>query len=222
MKKSHVLTVAGASTILAAITGHAQCTNGLSRFYVDADMGAAFQQDAAIKNSPFGNSGEVQFDPGLRANIRLGYNLSRSFAAEFETGVVWNSINNFSTPNGDNKANTLGYSADLYEIPLLANVIYRPLHGAFQPYIGAGCGGVAGMFTSQHIPLFASGFSDTDWTFAYQAEAGLRYVVSKSVQLGIAYQFLGTTEHDWTDSGDTLKTDGTMTHAVVASFIWEF
>jgi opacity protein-like surface antigen len=223
MKRSNVLSVAGASALFAAWSGHAQC---VSNFYVDAALGAAFQQNVSIHASAFGNSGNVEFDPGIRADLHFGYNITQSFAAEIESGVIWNNINNFHTPNGDNKASTLGYSADLYEVPVLANFVYRPFHGAFQPYIGVGCGGTAGIFDSEHVPLYSNvysdGFNATDWTFAYQAELGLKYAITKSIQLGIGYEFLGTTAHDWTNDGYTLKTSGTLTHAVVASFSWEF
>ena len=188
MKKSHVLTLVGASTVLAAFESRAQCTNCASPFYIDAGLGLAIQQDAEIQNSPFGNSGDVQFDPGLRADIHLGYKLNHSFSVELETGVIWNTVNNFRTPGGDNKASTQGYNADLYELPLLANFVYRPLHGAFQPFIGIGGGGAATMFDAANIPLFANHFSVTDWTFAYQAEVGFSYAVSRSVKLGLAYE----------------------------------
>jgi opacity protein-like surface antigen len=223
MKRSNVLTVAGVSTLLAAWTGHAQSVNN---FYFDTGLGAAFQQDASIHASAFGNSGNVEFDPGIRADLHFGYNITRCFAAEIESGVIWNNIKNFQTPGGDNKASTLGYSAELYEVPVLANFIYRPLHGAFQPYIGVGCGGTAGIFDSENVPLYSNAnsgrFNANDWTFAYQAELGLKYAITSSIQLGLGYEFLGTTSHDWTDNGYTLKTGGTMTHAVVASFTWEF
>ncbi len=222
MKKSRVLTAVGASTVLAASAGHAQCTNSFSRFYVDAGLGAAFQQDAGIRNSPFGNSGNVQFDAGPRGDLHFGYYLTRSFAAEFQTGVIWNTISNFQTPNGDNKPATLGYSADLYEVPFLANLVYRPLHGAIQPYIGVGCGGAAGDFVASNVPLFEPHFNAVDFTFAYQAELGINFAVSRSMKLGVAYELLGTTDHNWSDNGYSLKIDGTLTHAVVASFIWEF
>jgi len=86
MKRSLGLAVAGATLIFAA-DGQAQDTN---RFYLDAKAGVALAQDASILTSPFGNSGSIHFDTGLRADLGLGYNLCDSFAVELEPGVIWN------------------------------------------------------------------------------------------------------------------------------------
>ncbi len=205
--------------MLAAVHGSAQSAD---RFYLDAAVGPALQQDDSIKVSSFGNSGHVEFDTGVRADLRLGYDLCPHFSAELESGFTWNTVHNFNTALGDNESSTLGYNADLYEIPMLVNLIYRPLHGAFQPYIGVGCGGAVGIFDTSNVPLYSSNFGATDWTFAYQGEIGFKYQASRHVEVGLAYEFLGTTDHNWTDGGYTLKTDGTMTHSFLATLTWRF
>ncbi len=205
--------------MLAAVGASAQAAD---HYYLDVDMGAAFQPDANIQVSMFGNDGKVQFDTGFRGNVRLGYNFCEHFAAELESGVVWNPVVNFHSAAGDNEASALGYNADLYQIPILVNAIYRPFHGAFKPYLGVGVGGVAGHFDSSNIPLYAPNFSDTDFTFAYQGEAGVKYSIGHRTELGVAYEFLGTTDHNWSQNGYVLKTDGTMTHAVMATLTVRF
>lgn len=219
MKSARKITAVG-TTLLVAATAHSRA-QAADKLYLDINAGPAITQDAAIQNSPFGNTSNVQFDNGLRAGLGVGYNVTPSFAAELETGVIWNSVHSIQ----NNDLSALNASADLYQIPILANAIYKPLHGSFQPYIGVGLGGVAGIFDSSNIPLFGppgAGFSDTDFTFAYQAKVGFKYAVSDHVDLGLAYEFLGTTDHNWTDGGHTLKTDGTMTHAILATFTWRF
>ncbi len=226
MKESCKITLAGISLVLAAAHTHAQCTNqcasvselSVSRLYLGADIGAAFQQDDSIRSSAFGNSGKVDYDAGLRAGVHLGYNWLPCFATELETGVIYNDINSI---NG-NVFSNFGASGALYEIPLLVNFIYKPLHGRFQPYVGAGCGGAVTIFDSSAAPLFGSNFNDSDFAFAYQGEVGFKYSVSRHVQLGLAYQFLGTTDHSWSDHGVPFKTDGIMTHSIVATFDWRF
>ena len=100
------------------------------------------------------------------------------------------------------------------------------LKGGWTPYVGAGVGGAATYLTAQNVPLFGFGchtsYSSTDFTFAYQATAGLKYAISENIELGIAYKFTGTTDHNWSDNGVTFKTDGTVTHAVLASLTWKF
>lgn len=219
MKSPRKIAAVG-TTLWMAATAHSQAQSA-DKLYLNVNAGPAITQDASIQNSPFGNTGNIRFDTGLRADLGLGYEVTPSFAAELETGVIWNGVHSIQ----NNNLSSLNASADLYQIPVLADVIYKPLHGSFQPYVGAGFGGVAGLFDSSNVPLFAppgSSYSATDWTFAYQFEAGFKYAVSEKIELGLAYKFLATSNHDWTDSGVTLKTDGTMTHAILATFTWRF
>lgn len=215
MKTSRGLTIIGGALLLATVQSRAQSADKL---YLDLDLGAAVPQSTEIRVSPLGNNGNVQYDAGVRGGVTLGYNFSPSFAAELETGVIWNSIRSIR----GNVVSTTSSGADLYQIPLLANFIYKPFHGAFTPYIGVGAGGESGIFESSNVPLFGSEFHDEDFTFAYQAEAGFKYSISPGVELGLGYKFLGTTDHSWSDHGVNFKTDGTMTHAVMVTLGWQF
>ena len=217
------MTTVGATLLLAAASGHAQFADKL---YFDVDGGGAFQQDIAIKNGTgFGNPpGNVKFDTGWRAGADVGYNFCKYFAAEVESGVIWNDINMGSSPA---LSAIPSAKAHLEEVPLLVNGIYKfPLEGSFKPYVGVGVGGVFGIFDSSNIPGSGPGaaptYRDTDCVFAYQAEAGFKYSVSTHMDLGVAYKFVGTTDHNWHDNNITLKTDGTMTHTILATFTWRF
>ncbi len=217
MKNALGMTMAGTTLLLAATAAQAQSADKL---YLDVRAGVALPQDAAIQYSPYGNSGNVEFDAGLHVGVNFGYHLCRSFAAELETGVLWNSINAI---NG-NHPSSMGGSADLYQIPVLANLVYQPLHGAFVPFASVGVGGVAGMFDSSSLALFgpAANYSDMNFVFAYQATLGFKYAVSEHFELGLAYQFLGTTGNDWSDHGVPFKTDGVVTHSIMATLTWRF
>lgn len=215
MKTSIGLTVVGTSLLLAAQSRG----QSADKFYLDVNVGGAIPQNSKIQVSPFGNSGDVAFDAGVRGGLALGYHITPSFAAQLESGIVWNNVHSI---HGNTISSFPGASAEIYEVPMLADFIYKPLHGAFQPYIGAGVGGAATIFDSSNLPLYGSSFSDTDFTFAYQAQAGFKYAVNSNVELGIAYEFLGTLDHHWSDHGVTFKTDGTMTHAIMATLTWRF
>ena len=69
----------------------------------------------------------------------------------------------------------------------------------------------SGMGTS--ILGFAS-----DFTFGYQGSLGLKYAISENCDLGIAYKFLGTSDHDMGRFG----TDGTLTHSLLATLTFRF
>jgi OOP family OmpA-OmpF porin len=221
MKKSLLFAIAGTGSLWAAQAG-AQTSQPYalaagaetSKMYVTVDAGAAWQQNLNAKGN-----GEISFDTGFRSDVALGYNFCKDFSAELETGVIDNSINSIA----GRPLSSYGASADVYEIPMLVNAIYRvPLKGAWTPYVGAGVGGVATCLDAKNVPLLNPSYSSTDFTFAYQATAGLKYAVSKNIELGIAYKFIGTTDHNWSDDNVNVKTDGSVTHAVLASFTWKF
>jgi opacity protein-like surface antigen len=217
MKNALGMTMAGTTLLLAANAVQAQSANN---WYWDVRAGVALPQDTAIKSSPYGGGGDIDFDAGLHVGVALGYRLSPSVAMELETGVLWNSVNEI---NGNNFSN-VGGSADFYQIPVLANVVYTPLHGAFSPFIGVGVGEVTAIFDSSHLPLFGpgTGYSDTDFVFAYQATAGFKYAVNERLDLGLAYQFLDAARNDWSDHGVPFETGDVRTHSIMATLTWRF
>jgi len=221
MKNSHKTSIAGIAVLLAATTQiHAQSTN---KWYVGADAGVALTQNLGITQSPFGYDGDVKFDTGVRGGLTLGYEIKPCLSVELQAGLVENDV---SAIHGNNLS--AGANASLYQIPVLVNAIYKPLHGAFQPYLGVGAGFEAGIFDisgitpASNVSLFAPSFNDSDLTFAYQAQAGFTYSLCSHCAVGVAYKFLGTTEHNWSSNGNQLKTDGILTHAIVASLTWKF
>lgn len=208
------LAAAGATLLLAATKGHAQSADNV---FLSIGAGGAFQQDVAIQSGFNGVPGHIQFAPGWCITGEAGYSFSRLFSADVESGLIWNSI----TTVGDQSLAGIA-SAHLSEIPVLANGFFTYPVGHFKPYVGAGLGLAVGVFDSSNIPGTASTFNDTDVTFAYQFQAGLKYSLSQNLELGLSYKFLGTTRHGWTDSGISLNTDGTMTHLLEANLTWRF
>ena len=220
MKNSHKLTTVGATLLLAATGGYAQSAD---KFYVNVDGGAAFQNDVTIDPAINGPGNTIKFDTGFRAGAELGYNINRSFAVELEVGIIRNTINQA----GNQPLSSYGANAELNEIPLLVNGIYTfQLKGDFKPYVGVGVGMMAGILNSSKVTGLSSNnnptYDGTDYTFAYQAELGFKYLLNKHINLGLAYKFTGTTDHSWTDNNINLKTDGTMTHSIEATFTWRF
>lgn len=220
MKHTHSLALVGTTLILGAARAQADFADHL---YLDVAAGPAFAQNPTVQSAPY-TGGEVDFNTGFRGDVVLGYNICRSWAVELNTGVVWNSVDSI---NG-NTLSKYSASADLYQIPLMVNAIYKvPLKGPFKPYIGAGVGVIVGMFDSSGIPglYFPGGsqdFNATDTVFAYQAEVGCEYHIGEHAQFDLAYKFLGTTGYTWNANNSPLKTDGVITHAVTVSFGWRF
>lgn len=198
--------VAGAPTLLKA-------DDNADRFYVHADAGATFIQNVGFRVSIPSLSGAFSqhFSPGARGDVAVGYKLTDSLAVEIETGALWNRS---------------GSSVDLYQIPLLENLVYRAhLGNGWTPYIGAGAGAVFGIFSApvvQHGGTSATDTSDDDVTFGFQGKAGISYAISPCADVDLGYAFLGSFEHHWNIDGVHFDSDKIYTHAVLLSFCWKF
>jgi len=179
--------------------------------YLNADLGAAFEQKVGIQGAD-----RIDFHNGVRGDIAIGYQATEWFAAEFATGVIWNSADRI----GNAQVTSFDASLDLYQIPIMANFIFStPSWHGFKPYLGAGGGGVAAMIDFQR-PL--GSIRDTDLVIGYQGFAGLNYQISEHVTAGLGYKYLRSEDHSWIENGVTLKTGGTAVHSVTASVIWSF
>ena len=214
----HLITVAGAAIIMSA-TG-ASASDWVNSLYLSIDGGGVFQQDVTMTETALpGVRENTTFNPGARGDFIVGYNLDKSWAVELESGVICNSIDKIGAVSLD----SAGVDFDFCSVPILANVIYKvPTGNAWTPYFGVGAGGVVGR-TDYQSP-WASHCSDTTLTFAYQAKAGVDYALTKNASFGIAYKFLGAFDQRYYLSTlhDHIKLDGIYTHAVVASFTWNF
>jgi opacity protein-like surface antigen len=131
---SHGLAAAGATLLLAAANGHAQQFTDnefVKNVYVGMDSGFAFQRNMAMDSSFNGSPGNITFNVGWTLNGNIGYRFSDYFAAELDTGVIWNSINKVGDQNLSGVA-----SAHLAEIPVLPNLVFTDLTFAYQVEAG--------------------------------------------------------------------------------------
>lgn len=216
---SRLIEVVGFALILCGV--NARAADWLDRTYLNVDIGPSFVQDAAInwttKLRPFTFRGSrtVEFQTGIRGDVAVGYNMSDAWAIELESGMMWNAT---------------GDEEQLYQIPILVNVIYKiPLKNSWTPYFGAGAGGVVSdlsLLTAAAPFASLMRTSDTDLAFAYQAMAGIKYAISGHAQIDLGYKFFGTLDQRWASNhsgfSTTLTSNGIYTHAVLASFTWRF
>lgn len=199
-----------------------------------AKVGASylFQQDTTLTETIVAvgsQSGTAAFNPGFRGDLTLGYNFNQHWAAEFDTGVLWSSIDKFNGISLDSLPYAARWSLDTYTVPFLANVIYKlPLKGPWSAYVEAGAGGAANILTytaNTYDP------GDCKFGFAYQAEAGLQYALTKNFSIGINYKFLGTANPAWqfnvAVAGNPpavyrFKENGFYTHSIGINLTWTF
>jgi opacity protein-like surface antigen len=184
------------------------------KWYVGGDVGATFQQNlGGIKHNGVPESGDIEFDPGVRVDLNVGYNLNQSFAVELEGGFSYNGV----SKTGDTKR-TDSY---LCQVPLLVNGIYKySFNDKWQAYGGVGIGGVASTLNLKDSS--GSSSSDTDYQFGYQAMLGVKYLINANWECDLGYKLLGTLDHDWTFQGAKIETDPTFSHSVLLSLTYKF
>lgn len=165
------------------------------RAYFDGDIGGSIMPDADFKEY-FGNSiasgSKVAFDPGFRMGLRGGYGLTDWFAAEFETGLMFNSIDSIG---GATEAD-----AWLSQIPCLVNARFQlSRFDKLTPYFGVGVGFSVNTLDADDIVYNGGWLEGTMSTvvFAYQGFAGLRYMINDQMGLSVEYRYFATTESEW-------------------------
>ncbi|MGZ4964305.1 MAG: outer membrane beta-barrel protein [Limisphaerales bacterium] len=192
-----------------------------TKSYFGVDAGASFVQGETLKDT---EGQKAHFNPGVRADLTWGLMLNQNLGLQLQTGVIWNHMkrvgNVVPPPPPATEETYESGKGELYQIPLLLNVVYKICpEKCLSPYLGVGAGGEAAMFDAQ----FPSGkLSDTDFTFAYQAFGGLRYKLCSNANVALGYKFLGTTSHDWKENSLQVRTDKLFTHAVVLALTWHY
>src|SRR5439155_1274015 len=81
------------------------------------EMGPSYLSDVNYHQAAGGitTARITRFDPGVRGDLDLGFNLNDTFKMELETGAIWNTGKQF----GRIKTNDLQFQDDYYQIPLL-------------------------------------------------------------------------------------------------------
>lgn len=169
-----------------------------NRLYFKFDGGAAVLQRTSVKDL-FGGvppDTTVDFEPGARFGVAFGYHATEWFAAELETGIMANSLENITGASS--------LDADVFTVPLMVNARFQlPNRSRFTPYIGVGVGGTSSVLDVDHIDYFGTYFSGSasDVVFAFQGFAGFRVALNEHMGLGLEYHFIHsdgpTYEVDW-------------------------
>jgi len=191
----HPLAPTACTIVLVLLTVSSAQGQAEGRAYFDGDLGGSIMPDADFKEyfgNPIASGSKVEFDPGFRMGLRGGYGVTDWFAAEFETGIMVNSIHSIS---GATKAD-----AFLSNIPCLLNARFQlSKFDRVTPYIGAGVGFSVVVLDADNITMSGGWLEGTMSTvvFAYQGFAGLRYNFNENIGLSVEYRYFATTEPEW-------------------------
>jgi opacity protein-like surface antigen len=163
--------------------------------YIRAGVGPSIFQDGKLQQfSTQGFSGPanqpVSYDTGVAFDAALGYAFDKYFGVDFESGYVWARIHNI--PGYDANGSSIG------NVPLLVNgTLSLPIpHTNIVPYMGAGAGGSVSVFDarafSDQAQTETAYGTESDTVFAYQAFAGVRFMLGPNASLGVGYKFFAT------------------------------
>ncbi len=185
MKISHPLSGMACVLLASILALPAAAVEKESGFYINVGIGANLAESVDLQIASVSSSADL--DVGVRLGVGVGYNINRYLGVEFDTGFLWNE---FDDADGS-----------LSHIPFMVNGVVRfPNASKFEPYLGGGIGGSANIL---YIDDVGVDDADTDFNFAWQAMAGVRYKFNKNIALGVGYKYFGTSSSsydiDWVD-----------------------
>lgn len=172
--------------------------------YLRMAAGAFFADD--YDTGGFGDqqfsSLQINSDVGFRFAGGVGYRFNDWFSLEFESGFLLNEINEViiedpkpNTGNREGSSIVCGSDdindADQIQVPIMVNAyFFIPTGTPLRPYIGGGLGGIYHHVDAQIRDPHDGGhviddfnLEIADFDFAYQAFAGLRYVVTPGARV---------------------------------------
>jgi opacity protein-like surface antigen len=194
--------------------------------YFRAGIGPSIFQDGTLRSftisapPPNGVSGlanqSVSYNTGVAAAAAFGYAFDKYFGLDFESGYIWARIN--SIQNYDDNGSSIG------NVPLMVNgTLSLPIpHTNIVPYIGGGAGGAVSIFDAHYLTEPVSGTyaegEESDVVFAYQAFAGVRFMLGPDVSLGVGYKYFvtGNPTFDYPPGPDLdIGFQGVRTHSIM-------
>jgi opacity protein-like surface antigen len=192
MKAMKILVLASAGCL--AFSAVAEDGSSLAeRWRVRFDLGGTIPNDPQLEafGGPVSSGGEMELSPGVQFDVGVGYRITPWLTVEGELGFLFNevdSVGNWSYPN-----------SALYQMPIMANVVFEYPRGPFVPFAGVGAGGVYSSLTfgNSYYYYWEPSGSGTDFVPAVQAFGGVRHEFNKHWSLGLVYRFLATDSQEW-------------------------
>ena len=197
------------------------------RFYGEANTGGQVTQDTALKEffgEPLSPGDKVVFDPGGRFGFLIGYRPCNWFSVEGEFSYM---INKLESVTGATRLDDAYFS----NAPFLVNARFQaPPHWWVAPFFGGGLGGSVSTISADEIEIGATSMEGwaSGLVFAYQAFGGLRFRITETMAISVAYHYFATTdasfEADFTSGtlSDEMRFGGTTTHVGSIAFEWRF
>ena len=217
-----------AVALLAPLMGVAQNRSFITAdggLYSKFEIGPTFRPDGEVtKFGGFSTGNTISYDVGFDFDMAIGYAFNKWVSVEGEFG--WNG-NQISGVQGFQLQDTY-----LYNVPFIANIVFQyPIRRTrLIPYAGGGGGGSVSIFDTD---LFSNGAvtlvgNESDFVYAYQAFAGVRFEINDKMSAGLGYKYFGTGDSSYsfesTSGGPdfNLGVSGGGVHMVLCTFNWKF
>lgn len=184
-------------------------------------FGPSFFPDGQLTQYGGSVSSPVNYKTGVAFDGAFGWAFNRYVALDFESGYIGAEIN--SVPG------FISDDSQLYSVPFLGNVtLSLPVpHTGLIPYVGAGVGGADAVFNTDQFGPSPNNFvtgAESDFVFAGQAFAGLRFQLTRNFSLDLGYKFFATDDPTFTYPPDNFNVSfkGARTHSILLSFRFNF
>ena len=174
-------------------------TAAANPWYAAAAVGGNFLLDAKIKDE---DGIKFKFKNGLGLNIGVGYQLCETLAVEVRSGLLWNEIKGFNETSmiGNTSVATTGGDGDVYQIPLMASLIYSiPISEKLSIGLKAGVGIQWTDFNASNIEVSSPGvpssfgsYDHTSTAFRWEVGFQLANQIAHNVRIGGGVLFSGT------------------------------
>lgn len=216
------LLVGSSLLMLSPLSGHC----GADGLYFKVDAGGNVTEDIKLLEffGPVAPGSRVRLDPGVRGGLTAGYDVCDWFGFEGEIGIYANKISEIS------QATEL-HDAYFENVPFLVNAkLHLPYWYRVSPYVGAGVGGSAAVLDVDHVTINDIHLhgNDADVVFAWQAFAGLRFMINKHMGVSVEYRYFNADSPRWSadeafgTETDKVRFGHTYTHSASAAFDWRF
>ena len=197
-------------------------------WYVGVGGGVMIVEDMDLDIGTFDNAGALDHRTGYDVEGTVGYDFG-GFRAEVEVGYREADIKagRFTTPGIPSQANGTGTFTGSTPLNGDSNALSFMVNGmldfgdddGLQGFVGGG----AGVARVSVEPVFAGPFiDDSDTGFAWQAIAGVREPLTRSIDVGLKYRFFNADNIDLVDQTGRDVSTRFRSHSILGTLTFNF
>lgn len=172
-------------------------TEATSPWYVAGAVGGNYLLESKLKDA---GEAKFKFRTGIALNVGVGYGIAENLAVEIRSGLMWNKID--GTSGGESGFQITDGSGDIYQIPVMASLIYSiPINDRFSIGLKGGAGVQFTNFNAKDVTIVSPGARDrqSSWnndSTAFRWEVGFQiaHQVAPNIRIGGGVLFSGTTD----------------------------